>query len=69
MTPMDEGVVATWGRVVRSAVPQNPSHPEKVRQDLNLLSGNASYPYRVSILVYSPLDPNPTRKMVELVQR
>ena len=48
--------------------PENPSHSEKARQDLNLLSGNASYPYGVSILVYSPLDPNPTRKMVGLVQ-
>ena len=47
--------------------PQNPSRSEKARQDLNLLSGNASYPYGVSILVYSPLDPNPTRKMAELV--
>ena len=32
------------------------------KQDLKLLSRNASYPYGVSILVYSPLDPSPTRE-------
>ena len=60
--------MTTWGRVVRPAAPENPSHPEKARQDLKLLSRNASYPYGVSILVYSPLDPSPTQKMVGSVQ-
>ena len=60
--------MTTWGESCKIRRPQNPSHSEKARQDLNLLSGNASYPYGVSILVYSPLDPSPTQKMVGLVQ-